>query len=137
MSEELIARYKTVHQAIVNNLDQVQVLSRSYAQAKPWIRALRERLLAHLSKQDDDFFDDLRKVHQYDLHALKMIEFLSKDVRNTKVKYLIFFEKYSGEMGDFGSKAFPKDLMTFSDDIIGRLRIEEEYMLPLFAQVPD
>jgi len=131
MSQEIITRFKVRHQSIIDSLDQVQMLARSYVMAKPKIRELSEKLLAHFTGQNDELFEQLRQCHQLDRQALKMIEFLVHDLKDFKVRYLIFFEKHSGGMLDMSAKTFPKDLSDFARDIITRLKMEEEYLFPL------
>ena len=138
MSIEAISRFKMRHQTIVDLLDQIQVLSRSYFQAKPKIRELRERLLAHLSHKDDEFFDHIRLSYKGDRHSVKLIEFLAHDLKDIKIKYLVFFEQYSGELADIGSRNFPGELIRFSREVLGRIKIEEEYLFPLLQKLgPD
>jgi len=136
MSEDVISRFKVRHQSIVNTIDHVQAVSRSYMEAKPRIRDFNDKLLHHLSSQNDEFFDELRHCHQADRQALKMIEFLEKDLRDVKVKYLIFSEKHSGEMADTNARTFPANLSHFAVEIINRIKIEEEYLLPLLKKIP-
>ena len=66
MSEEVISRFKVRHQSIVNTIDHVQAISRSYVEAKPRIRELNDKLLHHLSSQNDHFYDELRDCHRTD-----------------------------------------------------------------------
>ncbi len=136
MSAATLARFKVAHQSIVDMLDQVQVLSRNYFQAKAKLRDLSERLLAYFGKQDKEFFDQLKVFHKSDRHATKMIEFLLHELKDIKIKYLIFFEKYSAEMSDGGSKSFPRDLTQFINDLLVHLKVEEEYLLPLVKDCP-
>jgi len=136
MSQEIITRFKVRHQSIIDTLDQVQVLARSYVMAKPKIREMSEKLLAHFSGQDDELFDQLRTTHALDRQSLKIIEFLIYDLRDFKVKYLIFFEKHSGEILDMSARTFPKDLSDFAREIITRFKIEEEYLFPLLEKIP-
>ena len=56
MPEQLLKNFKTSHQAIVNTLEKISALSRSYRAAKPHIRQLSDLLLAHFGVQKDDFF---------------------------------------------------------------------------------
>src|SRR3989338_1291568 len=133
MNKDLAADLNVAQQGIVDTFAQIQPLLRSYTQAKPKIRELRERLLAYLGRQDEEFFELLREGHRQDREAGKMIEFLAHDIKAVKVQYLIFFEKHSGEMTSPYSRDFPRDFMEFSKLILTRFGIEEEYLFPLIA----
>jgi len=135
MAEDIIESFHTGHQAIVDLLDRTQVAARSYLTAKPSIRALGETLVAHFGRQTNQLFEELRLFYQNDRQATKMIEFLVCDLKDSKIAYLIFFEKHSGELSDLGSKAFPRELGDFAKNILGRIKVEEEYLLPLIQKM--
>ena len=137
MSKSVIEGFKFRHQSIVDSIDQIMPLTRSYIIAKPKIREMNERLISHLSHQDGEFFGRLRTYYQNDREVVKLVEFLMHDLKDMKVKYLIFFEKYTGEMDDIGSRNFPLRFTEFSRDVIARIKIEEEYLFPLIEKCPN
>ena len=137
MSSEIVQNFKVAHQSIVDSIDGIQPFLRSYLAAKPKIREMKEKLLFHLGKQNSDLFDQLRSWHEHDREATKIIEFLTHDLNDIKIKYLIFFEKYSGELADKGSSNFPLDFTEFSKAVLDRLKVEEEYLLPLLKKISD
>ena len=131
MPLDSLENFKTGHQQIVAIVDQVQVLARSYGKAKPHLAAMKEILLAHFGRQNNDFFDRLRMFHKDDPKAAKMVEFLRHDLKDIKVQFLAFFDKYTGEMNDSGSPAFLRDFAAFTNQVLARIKIEEEYLFPL------
>lgn len=135
MSKELLKDFKTRHQAIVNTLEKIGVLSRSYSAAKLYIRQLNELLLAHFGGQKEEFFKKLSEFYK-DEEAQKTIKFLMHDLKGLRVELLAFLEKYTGEMGDRGSPQFPRDLADFSRQVVSRIRIEEEYLFGLLEGLP-
>ena len=135
MAKDAVVSFKSGHQEIVGIIAQMQSALRSYPEAKPSIRKMNEILLAHLGRQDNIFFDKLNSFYQSDRQAIKMIEFLIHDLKDMKIKFLIFFDEYSGEMADRGSKNFPRDFTQFSSDVLGRIKIEEEYLFPLLEKL--
>ena len=135
MPKELLKNFKTSHQAIVNALEKVGSLSRSYGAAKPSIREMNDLLLAHFGRQDGEFFKKLLGFYK-EKEAQKMIEFLSHDLKDLKIQFLTSFEKYSGEMADQGSPQFPRDFTVFSRQVLARIRIEEEYLFGLLEGLP-
>lgn len=136
MSNALVNSLKEGHSAIVDTLDQVQMVARSYVEAKPRIREMDARLLVHYRRQNDDFFEQLRDFYHENRKATKMIEFLIHDLKDFKVKHFAFFEKHSGEALDMSARTFPKDFDDFSQDVIVRLKIEEDYLFPLVERLP-
>ncbi|MDD3375565.1 MAG: hypothetical protein PHY73_07595 [Candidatus Omnitrophica bacterium] len=126
---------KVGHQAIVCAIDQTQGFLRSYREARPRIRSLGEQLATFFSRQDKRMFDQLYAFYAGDRLSTKMIDFLAHDLKDIKVKYLTFFDKHSGEVFDTSASSFPKDFMDFSGQIIGRLKIEEEYLFPLLEKM--
>ncbi len=137
MSVDLVANFKTGHQSIVNILEDVQMSARSYAQAKPKIRAMNELTLVHLGRQNDELFDQLRFFYRLDREKTKMVEFLAHDLKDAKIRYLIFSEKHSGELRDLGTPDFPKNFNEFLKEILARIKIEEDYLLPLLKELPS
>lgn len=135
LADEIVINLKTSHQAIVNEIDSIQSSCRTYTAAKPHLREMSKILLAHFSRQNDPFFDRLRVRVADDRQAVKMIEFLAHDTKDIKVKFLVFFDRYSGDMADIGSRTFPKDFTDFAREILSRIRVEEDYLFPLIARL--
>jgi len=131
----VISRFRLHHQAIIDAINQVMMNSRSYMDVKPNLRSFREALLNHYSQQNEELWNWLESSYLSDREASKMIDFLMHDLKESKVKFLIFFDKYSGEMGDMGSRSFPKEFSDFSKEIQTRLQIEEEYLFPLLEKL--
>ncbi len=131
----VISRFRLHHQAIIDAINQVMMNSRSYMDVKPNLRSFREALLNHYSQQNEELWNWLESSYLSDREASKMIDFLMHDLKEAKVKFLIFFDKYSGEMGDMGSRSFPKEFSDFSKEIQTRLQIEEEYLFPLLEKL--
>ena len=134
-SKELIERFRRGQEAILLTLGQIQVVVRSYPQAKQKLRELNEKLLAHLGLQTDSFFKKLSDSCALDHETRKMLEFLTHDLKDLKIKYLIFFDKHTGEMGVMSARTFLKDFNEFSEAILMRMKIEEDYLFPLLKRL--
>jgi len=135
MPESYSQTLKVGHQSVVEALNNVQPFLRSYLAAKPPLRELSESLALFLGHQDKAMFDALYHFYENDRPSTKMIDFLLHDLKDLKVKYLVFFDKHSGEVLSYHKNSFPKDFMDFSAQVIGRLKIEEEYLLPLLKKM--
>lgn len=133
--KDAISSLKSSQQSLVDAIDQIQPFLRSYSKAKSGIRELHKRVLLHYAYQNSEFFEALRASFQNDSEALKMLEFLAFDLKDFKIKYLLFFDAHSGEMEDVNGRSFPKDFSGLSGEIIGRIKIEEEYLFPLLLKM--
>ena len=136
MSHELIHQFKISHQSILEVMGEINRSIRSYPKVKPQLRDLHTKLLAHLGKQDDRLLASLAQFFSADREAGKMIEFLQVDLKDTKIKALIFFDNHSGEMDDIRARNFPRHFTEFSAVMTGRIKLEEDYLFPLLAKIP-
>ena len=135
MSTNLIFRFRAGQRAIRMILSQIQLVARSYPRAKPMLREFSEVLLTHWRLQNDDLWDRLSVFFVDDREKTKMLEFLTHNLKDLKIRYMVFFDQYTGEWGDVGSKNFVKDFTSFSEEILARIKIEEEYLFPLLDRV--
>ena len=133
--EKLISSFRFGHQSILDSLEQIQSVIRSYPQAKPKISDLQDKLLNHLSHQNKNFYNLLSTCFQNDRQACKTIESLEKDLVDTKVQTLDFFERYPSDMTDHHSASFPLDFTVFSKFLKARLQLEQDYLLPLLEKM--
>lgn len=137
MPKNLMAGFKTSHQALVNSVDQIQLNMRDYLRVKPHLRELHANLLAHFSRQNHVLFEQLNALNKDDRQASKMLEFLELDLRDLKIRYLVFYDQHSGELADSHGRNFTKNFTEFAGAILGRVKIEEEYMFPLLEKLPN
>ncbi|GEM_PF-569288 len=126
----------TASQAIVVDLiARIEDALRSpYSLVKPNIRKIQNGLFSHFGAQDEKFFKELASCYQLDRESVKVIEFLTHDLNELKIKFLIFFDKYTGELADRGSSSFPRDFTQFSAQVLARFKTEEEYLFPLIKK---
>lgn len=133
--EKLLVKFRLDHESILQSITEIQPLSRAYLHVKPKLRELFDKLLGHLEKQNNAFFEKLKEPLEGDHHSLKMIEFLSFDTKELKIKTLMFLDKYSVGSEDFKVRNFSKDFLDFSQGLISRIRMEEEYLFPLLEKI--
>ena len=136
MSDDVIRKIKTAHRSILETIDQLQINLRNYHQAKPMIRELHLKLMAHFGQQDHSLFVPLKDYYSKERTSVKMIEFLEFDLREIKVRLLVFYDQHSGELGDTNASSFPRDFADFSGLILGRISMEEKYLIPLLEKLP-
>ena len=92
--------------------------------------------MALWGRQNEEFWEQLNSFYKDNREATKMLEFLIHNLKDLKVKYLIFFDIYNDEWGHVGSKNFSKDFMNFAEEILVRIKLEEEYLFPLLEKLP-
>jgi hypothetical protein len=135
MSTDYLKNLSLAHGALLETMSSVQPFLRSYLEAKPRLREFNQRLLLFFGKEDQVFFDALYAFYKEDHHAMKMIDFLKHDLAQIKINYLTFFDAHSVETADVHARSFPKDFTTFAEQIIARIKIEEEYLFPLLEKM--
>lgn len=133
----MVKSLKVSHQMLAESVSQIQSASRSYSQAKPLLRDFYEKLLNHFSRQGGTFYESLFQFYQDDRPSGKMLEFLLHDLKDLKVRYLVFYELHAAEMTGGHPKTFSLDFAEFSGAILARIRMEEDYLLPLLEKISE
>ena len=64
-----------------------------------------------------------------------LVEFLTLDLKDMKVKALLFFDEFPADLGDVSPKNFPKKFSDFADQVMSRFKVEEGYLMPLFEKL--
>ena len=106
---KLIIELREDHNSLVAALDELKRIGMSSATAKEKISALKDILLAHLSKEDKHLYPPLYKDAENDPSLKRKLDMLSQDMDKVSQAALAFFDKYSdGGQGldfirDFGS----------------------------------
>jgi hypothetical protein len=110
---------------------------------KEWLRdpaatrrswpALREQLFTFFGRQDRGFFSALQEFFARDREAEKMLEFLECDLKELKLTLAELEAKY-GEGGAAARRVAPRDFTELAGRVVGRIRLEEEYLVPLLEK---
>lgn len=125
------------HEQLVQNICDIQAVVREYPLAKPKLMQLYNLLIEHLSRQDQEFYQRLQTANGDDRAVIKMLDFLVHDLKELKIAYLTFMDKHTAEVTDIQPHGFPKDFSDFSQLILTRIKIEEEYLFPLLDKLPN
>jgi hypothetical protein len=132
----LITGFRLSHQMLTDSISQIQLSLRSYSQAKPKLRELYSNLHNHFSRQDQKLYERLSIFYAEDRPTTKMLEFLAHDLKDFKIKYLVFSDQHTGEMGGGHPRSFPAEFIEFANSILARIKIEEDYLFPLLEKLP-
>lgn len=128
---QLRLNHKTIEQDVIN----IEQVLRSYPAVKPLLRLLQEKLFNHFYFLGREWFQDLQKNDFLTREQLKALDSLTQDLKEMKVRALIFFDDFPADMGDVHPINFPKRFMDFSKDILARFRVEENYLIPLLEAI--
>lgn len=137
MTNSRIKALRGGHDAIIEVISQIEPSLRFYNKIKPLLRELNALVLSHFTRQNDILYKRLEEYYAQDRPSLKILEFLVFDLKELKVNYLYFFDKHTGEMGDRETLGFPVEFMNFSRQILGRIKMEEEYLFPLIDRLEN
>ena len=135
MPDDTVRIIQRAHLSILETIDQLQLNLRDYPQAKPFLRELHQKLFNHFGHQNESFFVPLKDYGSLVRRDLKMLEFLEFDQKEIMVKLLVFYDQHSGEMDDTNARSFPKDFTDFSSLVLGRFKIEKDYLIPLLEKL--
>ena len=123
------------HQGLLGVISQIRPIARNYLQARQFLPSFQAKLLEHFKIQNSAFFDQLVGRVAADPKQVKMVEFLSVNLKDLKIKTLIFFDEHSGNMMDVKPKNFISDFAGFSDDVLFRINAEREYLIPMLKDI--
>ena len=134
MADDVVRTMQMAHHSILETIGQVQLFLRNYPKVKPLIRELHQKLINHFGRQNDSFFAPLKANRSLERNDLKMLEALEVDLKDIKVKLLVFYDQHSGEMDDTNARSFPLDFADLSGFIQGRIKMENDYLFPLLEK---
>lgn len=133
-NKEIIVTFHLAHDAILGVLVQVQSV-RAYPQARRNLRELQEQIFPHLKRQDE-ILKRLAAHYAGQRDQSKIIEFLVYELKELRIKSLIFFDTYETAAGEVAARNFSKEFLEFSRAVVNRLKMEEDYLLPLLPGLP-
>lgn len=142
-TKEILRTLRQNHLTILHTIDDItktttsgQVFTRKdYLTARPGLRDLQNSILNHLQKQNDSFYHDLESSDLLSSEEQKNIRFLKEDLRGFKVKTLLFFDEHPADMGDVNPKNFKRDFSDYLQELMARVRHEEEFLMPIIEKI--
>ena len=135
MPSQYLRILKIAHQTIAEALDSTQLSLRSSRETNKQLYDLREKLLSAFGQQDKVMIDALYAFYEGDRLSIKMIDFLVHDLKDIKIKFLIFFDKHTGEVWNKKKGSLSGDFLDFAAQIVAHLKSQEEYLFPLLEKM--
>ena len=137
MSVNVVESFLLRQENVLHTLEQLQSVRNNYREARKISGECREKLFYYLRMQDEKFYKSLEDFYGENRPALKMIEFLTVDLKEVKVKTFNFFVKYGVDNPLEQGRNFARDLRVYRQEILQRFRAEESYLLPLLKRMSE
>ena len=123
------------HGILLSTINQMQTCLRSYSAIKPQLQEFEGQVFGHLGQQNKELFEQLSEYFREDRQKLKMIEFLTVNLKDIKIKALTLFDQFpAADKADRYPGLFPKQFTDFTQELMARIKLEGEYLLPLLEQ---
>ncbi|MDR4499408.1 MAG: hemerythrin domain-containing protein [Candidatus Scalindua sp.] len=90
----LIAELKKEHSEIATALSEVNEIGISTNEGQEKLMSLKEQILLHLKKEDEQLFPLLRKEAEHNMELKKSLDLYATNLNNVTVDAQKFFDKY-------------------------------------------
>jgi hypothetical protein len=135
MSRDLIEAFHRREEMIMRSLLRLQALRHNYRAARLLTGECREMMYSYLKRQDDQFYAQMSQFYHDNRPALKMIEFLTVDIKELRVATFAFFEQYGVANPLEQGRNFIRDLRGYKQVVLERFRVERDYLMPLLVRM--
>jgi len=125
----LIEELKKEHRIMLDALSEVKKLGISSSTARERLLSTKNLLIAHITKEDEQYYSALRKAAENDKALKVMLDYFSEDMKAVSEKAMHFFEKYS-QGGD--ETEFEGDIILFCMMLMDRISAEEKNLFRRF-----
>ncbi|HQP11527.1 MAG TPA: hypothetical protein PK470_02080 [Candidatus Omnitrophota bacterium] len=124
--------FRLVHEALLIPMQNIQAQSRVFPEARKHFQDFSSAFIVYLTRQNDAFYSRLVTRCVADRGALAKIAFFREDLKEIKVAFFMFKEKYiAGVPRPLDIRRFPLESARFFDLVRARIKAEEECLLPL------
>ncbi len=128
----LIEELKKEHSEIVATLNEVKELGISSKEGQAKLMSAKVSLLAHIKKEEEQFYPVLRKEAKTNKELESILDLLAVGMMDTSRVALEFFDKYSRGVS---GKEFPKEFENLFVVIGKRIRNEEDILFPVYEKI--
>ena len=128
----LIEELKKEHSEIVVTLNEIKELGISSKEGQAKLMSAKVSLLAHIKKEEDQFYPVLRKEAKTNKELESILDLLAVGMMDTSRVALEFFDKYSSGVS---GKEFPKDFENLFEALGKRIRNEEDILFPVYEKI--
>ncbi len=128
----LIEELKKEHSEIVATLSEVKELGIRSKEGQAKLMSAKVSLLAHIKKEEDQFYPVLRKEAEINKQLESVLDLLAVGMMDVSRVALEFFDKYSRGVS---GKEFPKELENLFVALGKRIRDEEDILFPEYEKI--
>ena len=122
---KLVEELKNEHAMVVAALEKVKKLGIGSQEGQEALASVKEALLGHLKKEDEQFYPTLKKAAQNNPRLARSLEAYAGELAEVSKAALQFFEKYA--RGGISTE-FTTDFGKLSAALADRIRKEESYL---------
>ncbi len=127
----MITILKEEHSKVLDMLKELKGLSPEETARR--LKEIEKALLAHLEKEDRDFYPVLQRASERDQEIRDTLEVFARDMEKISKDIQLFFERYSrSEALDI---EFMIDLGRVITTLEGRIKKEETILFPLYERI--
>ncbi len=128
----LIEELKREHSEIVVTLNEVKELGILSKEGQAKLMSAKVSLLAHIKKEEDQFFPVLRKEAEINKQLESILDLLAVGMMDVSRVALEFFDKYSSGVSE---KEFSKELVNLFVALGKRIRNEEDILYKEYDKI--
>jgi hypothetical protein len=128
----LTKELKKDHLEIVAALDEIKELGILSKEGQAKLLSAKERLLAHLKKEDEQLYPLLKKEAKNNKQLKSALDLCAIDMENVSRIVLEFFDKYSGEVS---GEELQREFENLSVALGKRIRNEEDILYEEYDMV--
>ena len=128
----LIEELKREHAEIIAMLNEVKELGILSKEGQARLMSVKESLLAHIKKEEEQFYPVLRKEAEINKQLESILDLLAVGMMNVSRVALEFFDKYSRGVS---GKEFPEELENLFVALNKRIRNEEDVLFPEYEKI--
>ncbi len=128
----LIEEFKREHAKIIAMLNEVKELGILSKEGQARLMSIKEHLLAHLKKEDEQLYPVLRKEAESNNNLKKELDMFAMDPEYVSRVVSEFFDKYSE--GSFDEE-FPAEFESLSAALNARIRNEEDALYEEYEEI--
>ncbi len=128
----LIEELKREHSEIVVTLNEVKELGILSKEGQAKLMSAKVSLLAHIKKEEDQFYPVLRKEAEINKQLESILDLLAGGMMDVSRVALEFFDKYSSGVSE---KEFSKELVNLFVALGKRIRNEEDILYKEYDKI--
>jgi hemerythrin-like domain-containing protein len=128
----LIEEFKSEHAKIIVMLTEVKKLGLLSKEGQARLMSIKEHLLAHIKKEDEELYPVLRKEAEDNEKLKNTLDLFAMDMEKVSSVVQKLFDKYSEGVFD---EEFPAEFERLSAALSARIRNEEDALYEEYEEI--